>query len=182
MNLHAPPPTDQDAFLRWNEGREGRRELDDGRVVEMMTGGTYGHVRVMFLLGVELHARLGAAGLEVSTSDIGVRIGRSVRYPDVVVTRGGDSSGALAVAAPVLIAEVLSPSSMAIDFGAKVAEYTSLPSLLAYLVLAADEPRAWVWLRQDSGWTEPEMIEGEGAVIAVPALQLELPPGAIYPR
>ncbi len=182
MNVHALPPTDPDAFLRWNEGREGFRELADGKVVEMMTGGTYGHARLMFRLALELHARLEPAGLEVATGDVGVKSGRSVRYPDVVVTRGGDDPRALAVVAPVLIAEVLSPSSMVIDFGAKVTEYAALPSLLCYLVLSADEPRAWLWLRQADGWTEPAMLEGGEAVLAVPPLGLELPLASLYPQ
>ena len=36
MNLQTKMPTTADEFLRWNEGREGKREFVRGRVVEMM--------------------------------------------------------------------------------------------------------------------------------------------------
>jgi hypothetical protein len=41
MNVQIARPMDSTAFLAWAEGREGRYELVDGRVV-MMTGGTLG--------------------------------------------------------------------------------------------------------------------------------------------
>ena len=35
MNIQSKMPTTADEFLRWNEGREGKREFVRGRVVEM---------------------------------------------------------------------------------------------------------------------------------------------------
>jgi hypothetical protein len=39
-------PTTADEFLRWNEGREGKREFVRGRVVEMMINVTRNHVDI----------------------------------------------------------------------------------------------------------------------------------------
>ena len=41
-----------------------------------------------------------------------------------------------------------SPSSVTHDLRDKAAEYLQLPSLSAYLVLAQDEAKAWVWARE----------------------------------
>ena len=54
--------------------------------------------------------------------------------------------------APVLAAEVLSPSTAAIDLGDKAAEYLRLPSLAAYLVFAHDEVKAWAFMRAEHGF------------------------------
>ena len=180
MNVHSQAPTDPDAFLRWNESREGRRELVDGKIVDMI-GATWGHARRVRRLARELEDRLDPARFEVATESIGVKTSRGVRYPDLVIDRAGNDSRQLAVSAPAMIVEVLSPSSLATDFGAKATEYMALPSLQAYLILAQDEARAWLWLRAAEDWAGPEMIAGSEGVIEIPALSLAIPLRAIYP-
>jgi Uma2 family endonuclease len=83
----------------------------------------------------------------------------------------------------VLLAEVLSPENVEIDLGDKVAEYLQIPSLLAYIVLSQDKPKAWVWARSSTSAqfaSEPEVISGAEAVISIGALRLELPMADIY--
>ena len=77
---------------------------------------------------------------------------------------------------------MISPSTIATDFGAKVREYTALPSLQAYLVLSQDEPRAWLWPRNAEGGfpEEPEMLVGRDAAIPLPGLGLTVALGEIY--
>jgi Uma2 family endonuclease len=77
--------------------------------------------------------------------------------------------------APVLLAEVLSPSTAEIDLGDKAAEYLRIPGVLAYMVLSQDEPKAWVYLRIDSHLQAPELVSGADAVIRVAELNLDLP-------
>ena len=36
MNIQSKHPTTADEFLRWNEGREGKREFVRGKVIELM--------------------------------------------------------------------------------------------------------------------------------------------------
>ena len=47
MNIQVPTIRTADDFLAWNEGREGRREFVRGRIVEMMTGGSFRHAELM---------------------------------------------------------------------------------------------------------------------------------------
>jgi Uma2 family endonuclease len=147
MNVQPDLHMDKAAFLAWVEGREGRYELAGGRVL-MMTGGTMGHGLVIGNLFEMLRARLDRKRWAV-VPEFGVDVGpRTIRYPDVVVVdRPGASRKDLTAKAPALVAEVLSPSTMTIDLGDKAAEYLRLPSLLAYLVLAQDEVKAWVYVR-----------------------------------
>ena len=59
MNLQQKMPTTADEFLRWNEGREGKREFVRGRVVEMMINVTRNHWRLANRLERQLAAQLG---------------------------------------------------------------------------------------------------------------------------
>ena len=58
MNVHPSAPTDPDAFLRWNEGREGKRELVRGKIIEMMTGATRGHAILVSELSAALRQQI----------------------------------------------------------------------------------------------------------------------------
>jgi Uma2 family endonuclease len=179
MNVQPDTQMDKAAFLAWVEGREGRYELAGGRVL-MMPGGTMGHGLVVGNLFELLRTRLDRKRWIVVT-EAGVDVGpRTIRYPDVVVDHPGAKRRDLTAKAPVLGAEVLSPSTTTIDLGDKASEYLRLPSLAAYLVLAQDEAKAWVYIRGSEQFPAPEVIAGEGATIRVPALEIEFPLAEIY--
>ncbi len=180
MNVQTNLQMDKATFLAWVQSQEGRHELDHGRVV-MMTGGTRAHGRVFRRLAATLEARLDPDRWEVWTSDFAVDLGpKTVRYPDVVVdgARGGDRD--LSATAPILIAEVISPSSATDDLGDKAAEYLRLTSLAAYMVLAQDEPKAWVWVRGDAGFPPGPEVIAEHGLIRIASLAIDLPLAEIY--
>lgn len=181
MNLQTNMPTTADEFLRWNEGREGKWDLVDGRIVDMMVKVTRYHAILCSNLLILLRASLSSPPHVVTSADFGVKTATSVRYPDVMVDgelgRGDD----LAARAPLLIAEVLSPSTMAVDFGPKAEEYKTIATLRHYLVLAQGEPRIWLWSRTaDGSWSEPEMIEGRAETVPLPGLEIALPMDQLY--
>jgi Uma2 family endonuclease len=172
---------DKPAFLAWVQDREGRYELDDGHVV-MMTGGSRGHGRVIRRLAAALERRLDGDRWEVLTSNFAVDLGpKTIRYPDFVVDSAQGADKDLTATTPVLIAEVISPSSIAEDLGDKAAQYLRSTDLSAYLVLAQDEPKAWVWVRGSAGFSAgPDVIVGKRGVIRIPSLGIDLPLAEIY--
>ncbi|MAU96035.1 MAG: hypothetical protein CMP81_09120 [Fulvimarina sp.] len=181
MNIQAPAIRTADDFLRWNEGREGRREFVGGRIVEMMTGGTKRHARLMLRLARMLDAALPDS-LSVTPADYAVRTPLGIRYPDVLVEPSDASADdSLATDAAVLIAEILSPSSVATDFGEKAQEYTAIDSLRHYLVFSQDEPRVWLWSRSaDGGFEKPEMIAGREGTVELTGLGITLALAELY--
>lgn len=181
MNVQLDLRMDRPEFLEWVQAHEGRYELVGGRVV-MMTGGTRGHAILARRLAAALEKRLDEERWTVLTFDFGAALGPStVRYPDVVVDVAGGNFKDLTATAPTLIAEVLSPSSVKDDLGAKATEYLRLPSLSAYLVLAQDEPKAWIWVRGTGGFlAQPNVIAGRDARIEIPAHAIDLPLSEIY--
>jgi len=147
-----------------------------------MAGGTMWHGLVVGNVFELLRTRLDRKRWVVLT-EFGVDVGpRTVRYPDVVVDRPGAKGRDLTAKAPALVAEVLSPSTMTIDLGDKAAEYLRLPSLLAYLVLAQDEVKAWVYIRNSDQFPAPQVVAGEDATISIPALDVDLLPGRCLRR
>jgi Uma2 family endonuclease len=168
-------------FLARMRATEERCELAGGRVV-MMPGASRARGRIMRRLVAALVSRLDPRQWEVF-EEFGVDVGPdTLRYPDVMVDRAGGGDKDYTATAPVLLAEVLSPSTAEIDLGDKAAEYLRIPSVLAYLVLSQDEPKARVYLRADSHVQAPGRISGADAVIRVPGLKLDLPMEEIYAR
>jgi Uma2 family endonuclease len=106
----------------------------------------------------------------------------TIRYADIVVDQYGAKGDALTAKAPMLVAEVLSPSTMKIDLGDKAADYLQLSSLATYLVFAQDEVKAWVYNRSDQKQFAPgpQVLLGGDASISIPALSIDLPLIDIY--
>ena len=179
MNIQQNLQMEKSAFLAWIEGREGRYELAGGQVV-MMTGSTIGHQFIVANVFRILVNRLDRNSWLVLT-DPGVDVGpKTVRYPDLVVLRPGAKVRDMTVETPVLVVEVLSPSTTKTDFGDKAVEYLQLPSVAAYLILAQDEVKGWVYVRNSPQLPGPEPVEGREATIHIPALDVALSLADIY--
>ena len=183
MNLQTKMPTTADEFLRWNEGREGKREFVRGKVVEMMINVTRNHARIATNLILALGKRLDIAAMDIGSADFGVKTPDGVRFPDVFVdrispeTKGSD----LSATHPLFLAEILSPSSHGRDFVEKLADYTGVPSLLHYLILSQDEPRVWLWSRGMNGeWAGPQEVFGPDEAIVLGGLQVTLELSELY--
>jgi Uma2 family endonuclease len=180
MNIQLPTHMDKPAFLEWLDRREDRYELVGGRVV-MMVRASRAHGIIVRNLIISLHTQLDPRQWTV-LSEFGLDAGpRTLRFPDVMVDRVGGRRRDLTATTPVLAAEVLSPSTAAIDLGDKAAEYLQLPELAACLVFSQDEAKAWTWIRGAQGFPAgPGPIVGEDKSIAIPALGLNLPLASIY--
>jgi Uma2 family endonuclease len=180
MNVQPNLRMDKAAFIEWSAVEEERYELVNGRVV-MMPRPARAHGLIVTNLIVGLRHRLDPTQWVV-IAEFGLDAGpETLRYPDVVVDRAGGGPRDYTATAPVLLAEVLSPSSVETDLGDKAAEYLQIPSLLAYLVLSQDEPKAWVWIRGDETFPAgPEVVTGDDAAIRIARLKLELPLAELY--
>lgn len=181
MNIQASAIKTADDFLRWNEGRAGKREFVRGRIVEMMVNVSRNHAKLAAAIIVALAAKLDLDAFDIGSADFAVKTPTGIRYPDVFVDRAGGSGSDLAAREPVLLAEILSPASLAVDFGEKAEEYTAIPSLLHYLVLSQDEPRVWLWSRNEEGaFAKPEMIVGREETVSLTGLGVTLALADLY--
>jgi len=182
MNAPLGLKLDKQAFLQWVQKQERRYELKDGEVM-MHPGGAKRHSWIVAGFVAVIRSSIDLSKWSVGPTDIAIEIGPDIRYPDVVVERVHDDGTALSTDTPTLLVEVLSPSSVGTDMVEKLAEYTSLPSLEAYVVASQDEPICWVWQRSadDRGFPKkPQEIAGRDGVIEIATLDIAMPLSEIY--
>jgi Uma2 family endonuclease len=82
------------------------------------------------------------------------------------------------VSNPIVLVEVLSPSTEDYDRGEKLAHYKRVPSLREIALVAHDEPRIDVWRRLDDRWTLLSFRTGEAVVLD--SLTIELSVADVY--
>jgi Uma2 family endonuclease len=82
------------------------------------------------------------------------------------------------VAEPVLVVEVLSPSTSQVDRWRKVADYRTLPSVQEILVVFSDERRVEIQRRTPDGWRVEDLIGN--AEIKLACCDGSIPLAAIY--
>ena len=141
MSAPAKKPMSADEFLTWAEDQEGRWELHDAAVIAMAPE-RVAHGQVKGNAYFCLRAAISRAGApcQALPDGLSVRISeRTVFEPDALVCCGSPlSPAALEIPAPIIVVEVLSPSTAAYDHGPKLTGYFSLPSVTHYLILDAD--------------------------------------------
>jgi Uma2 family endonuclease len=98
--------------------------------------------------------------------------------PDVILRCGAPTRGATC-SDPIVVVEVLSPSTMDRDRGFKTQFYKVVPSVLAFLIIYSDEARVEVWER---GATETgfAVVSGASGIVKVASVGLEIPLAAVY--
>ena len=155
MSAQPQPRLTPEQYLELDRASEFRHEYYNGRMY-LMPGGTHPHAIVIANLSRELGLALKARPCIVTTSDVRVRVSRGglYTYPDVVVVCGTPrylDDRRDTVLNPVLLIEVLSPSTEAYDRGFKFAQYRTLESLQEYGLVSQSEPRVEIFRRQASG-------------------------------
>jgi len=155
MSAQSQPRLTPEQYLEIDRASEFRNEYYNGRMY-LMPGGSHPHAIVISNLGRHLGNALAKQPCVVTTSDVRVRVRESglYTYPDVVVVCGtprymDDRDDT--VLNPVLILEVLSPSTEAYDRGFKSAQYRTLESLQEYALVSQSEARVEIFRRQPSG-------------------------------
>ena len=137
----APSPLTVDEFLVWALGRPGRYELESGKVLAMAPE-MVRHMHLKGLAYLALRTACRGTGCHALPDGGTVRIsGRTAYEPDALVYCGPRLPGdAVEIPEPVIVVEVLSPSTAYRDIGVKLAGYFSLPSVHHYLIVDPDKP------------------------------------------
>ena len=132
MTAHALMYVDRATFYRFvaNADERFRHEWVRGWIMQQQAGGTRRHGRVgAGFIGV-LRERLDLETWVVSTADRLIHMPATTRYADALVERIDTATDdSILTDKPVLLVEVLSPSSEERDLSVKPAEYLALPSL-----------------------------------------------------
>ena len=134
----------RDEYRRWIKAQpSGRFERVEGLIVRMAAErASHADRKALAWLALRQAVQLAGLPCHVYPDGMTIEAGESDYEPDAVV-RCGDPlpADATAVPDPVIIVEVLSPSTRHVDLTRKMAGYFQLPSLRHYLICWADEPR-----------------------------------------
>ncbi len=177
----ALPRMTSDEFIAWAmEQPEGQRyELVAGEVVAMAPERS-AHALVKARVWRALDEAVAAAGLPCTAYPDGMAVvvdDATTYEPDALVRCGEPlPDDAVKVFDPVIVVEVLSPSSRARDTGAKLEDYFRLPSLHHYLIVKT-ENRAVIHHRRLDDGTEAiatRIVRGGGIELSPPGLRVTI--------
>ena len=165
-----------EAFLDW-ESREPLKFEFDGFEPVAMTGGSAEHATIQVNIIRELSNRLRGRPCRVFGSELKIQTAGSIRYPDTFVVCSPIPRGTLVVTDPVVVFEILSPSTSSIDHFEKNREYRATPSIQRYAILEQAQPAATVYSRMGDNWVADFLVAGDDLVlpeigVSVPLLDL----------
>jgi Uma2 family endonuclease len=168
---------DVDAFLRWAEARDGRWELRDGQPV-MMSPERAAHALTKLSAQIALIEGVRRAGLpsRVFPDGMTVRINaRTAFEPDALVVCSPPTDlNTMEIPNPVIVVEVLSPSTAADDHGVKLDGYFSLESVEHYLILDPDRRVMIHHKRSQAGAIETRVLRDGPIRLDPPGIEAEV--------
>jgi Uma2 family endonuclease len=173
-------PTDARAFIAWESARAPRYELVGGEV-RLMAGGNRAHDLIAVNLMAGLRRLIAGAGCDVHGSNLKVvsPVGM-VTYPDLFVRCGSMSDDAIVCDDPVVIVEILSPSTRGEDLVRKRWGYQAIGSLRQLVYVDAATIEVEVATRADAGRWWSQFLKRPDQAVALASLGVEIRLAEIY--
>ena len=172
-------------YLAFERKAATKHEYLNGQIITM-SGASFAHNFITVNIVTYLNVQLMEGECRVAASDMRVKVTQldSYFYPDVVVVCGeprAEDDTFDTLLNPVVIAEVLSPSTEGYDRGEKFEHYQQIASLTDYILISQDEVCVEHYCRQGSGWLQTEFRELED-VLSLPSIDCELRLQDVYRR
>ena len=177
--------TTPEAYLALERKAKVKSEYIHGEVFAM-SGASNAHNIITVEITTELNIQLRPRGCFVYSGDMRVRTSRtgSYFYPDVVVVCDKprfEDNVFDTLLNPILIVEVLSPSTEVYDRGEKFAHYQELASLREYILVSQDRVHVEHFRLIETQWVGKALHAPED-VLSLDAIKCELPLQDIYTR
>lgn len=148
--------TTPELYLRQEREAVFKSEYIDGDSIPM-AGASTNHNRIKENIAIEIGLCIRGKGCRSYSSDQRVHVPTNsmYAYPDIVVVCGpnqyhDDVHDTLTN--PMLLVEVLSPATAALDRGEKFALYRQIPTLQEYVVIDSQYVRAEVFRKNEHGF------------------------------
>ena len=178
MNASAKIEMTVPQFLHWVEQRRARSPYDEPKwelfdgIPEMQERERWSHGRSKISGYTAIRSAVARAGstFEVALDSIGVEIAPNASYrPEVVVFPAGliGDEGRFAPR-PVIVVELLSPSTANKGLRIKVDGYSRVPSILHYLVVAPDRCAILHYRREGAALVPPADAVTDGSILLTP--------------
>lgn len=170
-------------YLKGEEISPVKHEYVYGEVYAM-AGTSDNHNRIVGSLVAALDNHLRNSECETFFGDIKVRVDPNVYYyPDVLVSCEQNPENPYFRNQPILIVEVLSPSTQEIDRREKLLFYQQMPSVQEYAVIEQQKMHVELHRRQPDGrWITYYFNHDADETIEFQSVELTLTLGEIYRR
>ena len=167
-------PMTPEEFLVWERAAETKHEYADGKLYSM-AGTSRQHVRICVNVVRYLANATAGTTCEAFNNDLRVWVPRrrAYNYPDAVVVCGEAQfldNEFDTLLNPVLIIEVLSPSTARRDVLTKFSDYRSLDSFAEYVVIAQDERSILHYVKRKDGIWAIQDVGDELSLVTVPCV------------
>nr|CAX83999.1 conserved uncharacterized protein [uncultured bacterium] len=168
-----------DEFLDWDDGTDTRYELIGGEVFAVNPP-LRNHTRAVANLAREVGSSVTPpCGIDVEAGLRPLNHDDVYFQADAVVSCVPISPKDLWVPDPVVIFEVLSPSTEGYDRGTKVPIYRAMPTVQEIVLLSTMAFKAELWRRSGGDWTVSD-IEGKDALLHLTSINVKFPLEVIY--
>jgi len=186
MTVQMRPYLSPQEYLALERRAEFKSEYLDGEMIAM-SGASRKHVLIGLNLAGGLKRELRERPCEVYANDMRVQIPATglYTYPDIAVVCGErrfEDEHEDTLLNPILIMEVLSPSTESYDRGRKFEQYRALESLQEYVLVSQDRRRVEQFIRQDGNVWLFKDIAGMEQVVSLASVQCEIALSEIYDR
>ncbi len=169
-----------DEYLEGEEHSEFRHEYIGGQVYAM-SGGSEVHNVLSGNLYAALRAHLRGQPCKVFMADMKLRLQIAqddiFYYPDLMVICDPSDDATHYKTRPVVLVEVLSPTTERLDRREKFLSYQRLPSLEDYVLVDQEQMKVTVF-RRGNDWN-PEFLKS-GDALNLPSISFELALADIY--
>jgi Uma2 family endonuclease len=159
-------------FEAWHARQPERWEFIRGQP-RLMAPASIRHSIIKRNITVALHAALAPHGCEVLVDGPQILTDEISAIPDVVVTCARLDLTTLVIAEPVIIVEVISPSSEQNDTGLRWLAYRNIASLRHYIVLSQNQRLAHIHSRAGDIWRE-RFVSAGTVELDEPPVRLEI--------
>jgi Uma2 family endonuclease len=163
-------------FLVWaDEQRGGRYELVDGHIVAMAPERAR-HALVKLAVARALGDAIEAARFPCTVFPDGMTVvinENTAREPDACVQCGVEVNlDATTIEAPLIVVEVVSPSSERYDLGALLIEYFAVPSIQHYLIVLPGKGAVLHHRREEGGGIATRIAYDDEIALDPPGLMV----------
>ena len=172
-------------YLSSERKAEIKSEYIQGEVFAM-SGASNAHNLITLDIATELNVQLRGQGCLVYSNDMRVKTKstESYLYPDVVVVCGKplfEDNVFDTLLNPMVIFEVLSPSTEAYDRGEKFARYQEIPTLREYVLVAQDRRHVEHHRLTETHWIR-KTYDTPDTILQLKSIDCELSLNDVYTR
>ena len=173
-------------YLLIERAADTRSEFLDGEIYDM-AGASEEHTTINDNLVGEGYVQLKGTICQGMSQNVKVPAGREslFAYPDYLIVCGEKryrDTQRDVLLNPLVIFEILSPSTEHYDSATKFDLYKQIDSLMEYVLIAQDRPRVEQWLRMEGGSWRQTVLIGLDAKLALETVDVTVSLADLYDR